>query len=69
MAILVGSPDWNNGAVFDGAVTGEMGRLGQRNSDLNSLVGSTAGDKVGAGYDTDVYSNLANGNYLIISHN
>lgn len=61
---VVGSPNWDNGATADaGAVTfcdGSGGCAGPVNSS-NSLVGSTANDRVGT------ISRLLNGNYMIAS--
>lgn len=63
---VVASPVWNNGGVTDtGAVTwcnGVSGTTGAVDT-TNSLVGSTAYDKVGA----SEISELANGNYLVLS--
>jgi uncharacterized protein DUF5650/dockerin type I repeat protein len=65
---VVVSPSWDSGGLVDaGAATfvnGASGLTGQV-SDANSLIGSTAGDRVGggAGYVTP----LANGNYVVVS--
>lgn len=62
---VVASPDWDNGPVVDvGAVTwcnGQSGCVGAVQA-ANSLMGSTAGDKVG-GY----IAALPNGSYIIES--
>jgi hypothetical protein len=65
------SPTWDNGTVTDaGAVTfgdGTTGVAGEI-SLANSLVGTTAGDKVGALYYlTSSVTELANGNYVVSS--
>ncbi|MEQ8854591.1 hypothetical protein [Gimesia sp.] len=65
------SPTWDNGTVTDaGAVTfgdGTTGVAGEISS-ANSLVGTTAGDKVGALYYlTSSVTELANGNYVVSS--
>jgi hypothetical protein len=68
---VVRSPLWDNGAVVDtGAATwgdGTTGAVGAV-SEANSLVGSTAGDRVGyvSGANTG-FKALSNGNYLISS--
>nr|WP_226895569.1 Ig-like domain-containing protein [Luteolibacter marinus] len=63
---LVKSPEWNQpGAVSAGAITwcsGTAGRTGEA-SDLNSLVGSSAYDEVGAGH----IEILENGDFVVIS--
>ena len=61
---MVRSPDWDNGAVMDaGAVTWGSGTSGVSGtvSAANSLVGSTAGDRVGYRGVTA----LSNGNYVV----
>jgi hypothetical protein len=61
---VVSSPNWDNGAVVDaGAVTWGSGTSGVAGavSALNSLVGSTAGDRIG---DMGVIP-LSNGNYVV----
>ena len=61
---VVGSRDWNNGAVVDaGAVTWGNGTTGISGtvSATNSLVGSNASDKVGR----DSIVELTNGNYVV----
>jgi hypothetical protein len=68
---LVSSPNWNNGATADvGAVTWGNGTAGVSGvvSTANSLVGTTAGDKVGYTfpYDTNVTA-VGNGNYVVHS--
>ena len=63
---VVSSPYWDNGAVADaGAVTWGSGTTGVSGvvSSANSLVGSTANDKVGYGGVTA----LSNGNYVVMS--
>jgi hypothetical protein len=67
---LVGSPDWDNGAIVDaGAVTWGNGSTGITGpvSAANSLMGSTAGDQVG--FDDYTYdaclTALSNGNYVV----
>jgi len=63
---LVASPYWNNGAVVDaGAVTWGNGTTGTTGlvSALNSLVGSTAFDRVGI----DGVTALTNGHYVVAS--
>ena len=62
---VVRSPFWHNGAVTDaGAATLGSGTSGITGavSAANSLVGTTAGDQVGAGLSV-----LANGNYILFS--
>jgi hypothetical protein len=63
---LTFSPDWDNGAAADaGAVTwgdGATGIVGVVSA-ANSLVGSTAGDRVGNGH----VRVLSNGNYVVLS--
>jgi hypothetical protein len=66
---VVRSPLWDNGAVVDaGAATWGNGSTGTDGpvSAANSLVGSTAGDRVGyvSDYNTGLTA-LTNGNYLI----
>jgi len=64
---LVRSAFWDNGAIADtGAVTFVSGTRGISGvvSPANSLVGSTADDRVGVGGGVSV---LANGNYLVRS--
>jgi hypothetical protein len=64
---LILSPDWDNGGVADaGAVTFGNASTGVAGnvSAANSLVGSTASDKVGA---TDTAIALTNGNYVVRS--
>jgi hypothetical protein len=64
---VVGSPNWNNGAVVDaGAVTWGSGANGVTGavSAANSLVGSTANDNVG-----NFVTALNNGNYVVGSPN
>lgn len=68
---VLASPTWDNGTVTDaGAVTfgdGTTGVAGEISS-ANSLVGTTAGDKVGALYYlTSSVTELANGNYVVSS--
>ncbi|NIP98627.1 MAG: hypothetical protein GWO24_36560, partial [Akkermansiaceae bacterium] len=61
---VVSSPEWDSGAVADvGAATWGSGASGVRGpiGPANSLVGSTAGDRVGA------VTALANGNYVVSS--
>ena len=64
---IVASPSWANGAsaAGAGAVTWGSGATGVSGevSAANSLVGSTAGDDVGASIETT----LSNGNYMVIS--
>jgi len=63
---VVASPIWDNGATADaGAVTWGSGTAGVKGavSDGNSLVGSTANDKVGSGG----IKALTNGNYVVAS--
>jgi hypothetical protein len=63
---VVSSPLWDNEGVFDaGAVTWGDGMSGITGvvSAANSLVGTTAGDQVGAGGVTA----LSNGNYMVYS--
>ncbi len=63
---VVRSPYWDNGAIADaGAATWGDGTSGTSGavSDLNSLVGSTADDRVGNGGVTA----LSNGNYVVSS--
>jgi filamentous hemagglutinin family protein len=65
---LVRSPNWNNVSVTAaGAVTWGSGTSGVSGvvSAANSLVGSTASDQVGSGGITQ----LASGNYLVLSPN
>ena len=65
---IVSTPQWDNGGVTDvGAVTwgnGSGGTVGLVSAS-NSLVGSIANDKVG----NDGATELANGNYLVLSSN
>ncbi|MEQ9065234.1 MAG: hypothetical protein RLO18_00855, partial [Gimesia chilikensis] len=68
---VLASPTWDNGTVTDaGAVTfgdGTTGVAGEISS-ANSLVGTTAGDKVGALYYlTSSVTELTNGNYVVTS--
>lgn len=61
---LVASPNWDSGAVPDaGAVTFGRGDTGSSGvvSPANSLIGSTAADRVGSG----VVVSLSNGNYVV----
>ncbi|MEY4249771.1 MAG: hypothetical protein RJA87_1404, partial [Pseudomonadota bacterium] len=63
---VVASPFWNSGALtYAGAVTWGDGRLGVKGavSSGNSLVGSTANDKVGQGGVHEV----GDGNYVVVS--
>jgi hypothetical protein len=63
---VVISPEWDNGDAADaGAVTWGSGTAGVSGAvgPINSLVGSTAGDYIG--YNLTA---MANGNYLVISH-
>ncbi len=63
---VVSSPYWDNGAIAEaGAATWGDGTSGTSGavSDLNSLVGSTADDRVGNGGVTA----LSNGNYVVRS--
>ncbi len=65
------SPEWDNGAAADaGAVTfgsGASGVTGEISS-VNSLVGTTAGDKVGYfHHTTSSVTELTNGNYVVVS--
>jgi hypothetical protein len=65
---VVPSPNWDNGAVIDaGAVTFGSGSTGITGvvSPTNSLVGSTASDRVGSA----AVVALANGNYVVPSPN
>lgn len=71
---VVVSPDWDNGSVVDvGAVTWCNGVTGLNGfvSSTNSLIGSSAGDKVGFGTnnppDFENVVGLPNGNYVVIS--
>jgi trimeric autotransporter adhesin len=63
---VVASPDWDNGSTLDvGAATFATG-IGPSNgvvSAVNSLVGSTASDRVGSEGATA----LSNGNYVVVS--
>jgi hypothetical protein len=64
---VVESPNWDNGSVVDaGAVTWGSGTTGVSGvvSAANSLVGSTAGDRVSGG---NVVA-LTNGNYVVVSY-
>ena len=85
--LIVASNNWNNGVIAAGAgavtwmngATGALsnGSTGGAVTAANSLVGSTAGDKVGTNTLTYYYgpnnqsgiTNLANGNLLIGSNN
>lgn len=64
---VVGSPNWDNGAITNAGaatlVSGTAGLSGSLNSG-NSLVGNTANDRVGL----NVYS-LSNSNYVVCSPN
>ncbi|MDD4963693.1 MAG: filamentous hemagglutinin N-terminal domain-containing protein [Gallionella sp.] len=66
---VVGSPFWDNGAVLDaGAATWGNGTTGVVGavSASNSLVGSSAGDKVGSTYNLGGnIIPLSNGNYVV----
>jgi Repeat of unknown function (DUF5650) len=65
---VVTSPFWDNGAVQDvGAVTWASGTTGGFGpvTASNSLIGSTANDRVASGGVTP----LTNGNYVVSSHN
>ncbi|QDU28822.1 Bifunctional hemolysin/adenylate cyclase precursor [Anatilimnocola aggregata] len=65
---VVNSQNWNNGAIVDaGAVTWGDGFKGITGivTSANSLVGTTANDRLGGG-STDVTA-LANGNYVVSS--
>jgi hypothetical protein len=64
---VVSSPNWQNGGVVVGAVTWGMGDGSTDGpvSGSNSLVGSTANDRVGSGGVTA----LSNGNYVVSSPN
>jgi len=65
---VVASPDWNNGVTIDtGAATFGSGTTGIRGqvSPVNSLVGSTAQDRVGS----SGVAALSNGNYVVRSAN
>ena len=69
---LVRSPNWDNGAAAGaGAVTWGSGTAGVSGvvSAANSLVGSSAGDRVGCADDscTNGMTVLSNGNYLVVS--
>ena len=73
---VVGSGNWNNGSLADaGAVTwGNGSTAGPRTigavSAANSLVGSTADDKLGALLGSiDTLIVLSNGNYVVASNN
>jgi hypothetical protein len=64
---VVGSPNWDNGAIVNaGAATWGSGTTGVRGAvgATNSLVGSTASDRVAVGVTV-----LSNGNYVVISPN
>jgi hypothetical protein len=66
---IVSSTEWNNSK---GAVTFGNGTIGVSGviSAANSLVGSTAGDKVGGNrYEIPKVVALANGNYVVLSEN
>ena len=66
---VVSSPDWDNGGVTDaGAVTWGNGTAGISGvvSSANSLVGSTAGDRLGSGEDGPPIA-LSDGHYLTSS--
>ena len=69
---VVHSPDWDNGSAPDaGAVTWGSGTTGIVGpvSAANSLVGSTAGDRVGCPGDYCDYgvTAIGNGNYVVFS--
>lgn len=67
---VVISPDWNNGAIVDaGAATWIDGAAGITGtiSEANSLVGTTAGDRLGAGGLDYGFAVLPSGHYAIIS--
>jgi len=67
---IVTSPNWDNGAATDaGAVTlgnGGTGVFGAVNS-ANSLVGTTAGNRVGSGGVTTLYVSTGAYNYVVNS--
>jgi hypothetical protein len=67
---VVVSPDWDNGAATDaGAATWGSGTAGVKGaiSAANSLVGSSANDRVSGG--GGFVAQLTNGNYVVISPN
>tara|TARA_R110002111_G_scaffold260623_1_gene332140 strand:+ start:50290 stop:54438 length:4149 start_codon:yes stop_codon:yes gene_type:complete len=68
---VLSSPQWDNGAAEDaGAVTFGNGTIGVTGeiSSANSLVGTTAGDKVGYFHPTVAsVTELTNGNYVVTS--
>jgi len=75
---VVTTPTWDNGAIVDaGAVTWGSGTTGVKGviSSANSLVGSTASDKIGITAPTNIVSSsdfvnvraLTNGNYVVSS--
>lgn len=67
---LVGSPNWDNGAVVNaGALTWGSGLTGVAGavSSANSLVGSTANDGVAANQAS--ITELTNGNYVLVTPN
>jgi hypothetical protein len=66
---VIRTPEWDNGGIADaGAVTFGNGTTGVTGviSAANSLIGATAGDKVGSGYDP-FGTILENGDYFIFS--
>jgi len=67
---VVLSPDWDNGAIVDaGAATwidGAHGLIGTVSAS-NSLVGTSAGDRIGDGYSYDGFFDLGNGRYAVVS--
>ncbi len=69
---VVISPNWDNGAAVDaGAVTwidGAHGLTGEVSA-ANSLVGTTAGDRIGLGSSYEGLIDLQNGRYAIVSTN
>jgi hypothetical protein len=69
---VVSSPNWDNGSITNGgAATWGNGSTGVRGvvSSTNSLVGSTANDRVGGGGISyfNKFTALSNGNYVVIS--
>jgi hypothetical protein len=69
---LVGSPDWNNGTTEDaGAVTWIDGAVGISGTitPANSLVGATAGDRIGDGGLDYGFAILPNDRYAVIAPN
>ncbi len=69
---VVPSPYWDNGSAADaGAATWGNGLTGVSGvvSATNSLVGSTAGDRVGDGSGGPSVWALSNGNYVVTSPN